>query len=469
MPSIMEMQRELDVKRIELKRVMDEANQGGGDPNLARVKSIGGGRSAVEDWIDQTVSRMHNLKDEIQSAQRYDRANQEYKAFDQYLNQPTNRPYLPDGGNMAMKSVGRNFVESVAFKDYTGGTGHSSTLPVDFRAKALFGGGSWSVDGAGPRGYPNYGVYASGFEPETDRIGRVVLSAQRPPQLIDILPQYPTDQIVIKYMEETAFENAFAPTQSDIAQGEATPNSPSAGAPGTYNNQNRPDIAPEVSLGYTERTAPVEPIAGILPITTDAIADEPQVEALVNSRLMFMLDQKLDEQCTRGMNTPPHLRGLTSFDTVPRTMALTPGQSQMLLQERGTNTSMDSIYHAMTQVRTRGYANPTHIIMHPNDYLPIRLARGNDQYLLAGPTVGAQLGLWGLPIIENAALPEGTAFVGDFTMYSGLYYRQEAELQISDSHVDWFGRAILAIRGRLRAAFVIFRPTAFCKVTGLNA
>ena len=444
-----ELRNRMNAKRDVLDGIFSEA--GGPSGDYGRVKSIRGGKESVKSYVKGEIAELYRMGAELTDMTSKSKMEGDFRRMDSFLNSPIDRPDMPGGqaAGMSRKSLGSQFIESGALKSYRGGAGETKQFDINTpNLKALFGGGLWSGDaGSG------YSVQASGFEPETDRIGRVVLSAQRPPQLIDILPQFPTDQISIPFMEEAVFNNTAAPTAADSTARTVT-DVPSA---------------PEVDIRFTERQQPVQPVSGLLPITTDVLADEPQVRALVDSRLMFMLDQSLDRQCTVGSDIAPNLRGLTAYQTIAQGVDLTPGQSQMLSVNRGSLTQMDTVYHAITEVRTRGYANPTHIVMHPNDYLPIRLARGDDNYLLAGPTVGAQLGLWGLPIVENAALPEGVAFVGDFTMYAGLYFRQQAELQISDSHSDWFGKSVLAIRGRLRACLVIFRPTAFCRINGLNS
>jgi hypothetical protein len=45
--------------------------------------------------------------------------------------------------------------------------------------------------------------------------------------------------------------------------------------------------------------------------------------------------------------------------------------------------------------------------------------------------------------------------------------RRGIEVQISNSHASYFIQGVQAIRADLRAAFVVYRPTAFCLCTGI--
>jgi hypothetical protein len=45
--------------------------------------------------------------------------------------------------------------------------------------------------------------------------------------------------------------------------------------------------------------------------------------------------------------------------------------------------------------------------------------------------------------------------------------RSTMEIAISDSHDDYFAKNLLLIRAELRAALAVFRPSAFCAVSGL--
>jgi len=61
---------------------------------------------------------------------------------------------------------------------------------------------------------------------------------------------------------------------------------------------------------------------------------------------------------------------------------------------------------------------------------------------------------------------ENTALVGDFS-FSELAQRRGIDVQISNSHADFFTNGLQAIRADVRVALVIYRPAAFATVTGI--
>jgi len=88
-------------------------------------------------------------------------------------------------------------------------------------------------------------------------------------------------------------------------------------------------------------------------------------------------------------------------------------------------------------------------------------------YIWGSPADAGVERIWGLTVSLENGLAAGTGLVGDFANYSELAIRKGAEVQISNSHADYFTTGKLAIRADLRAALAVYRPAAFCTVTGL--
>jgi HK97 family phage major capsid protein len=116
-----------------------------------------------------------------------------------------------------------------------------------------------------------------------------------------------------------------------------------------------------------------------------------------------------------------------------------------------------------------GFANATAIVMHPKNWLKIRLAQQVGGPYLLGPintTVTKQLD--GTPVVTTTACPLNTALVGAFRPYATLLMREGLSVTMSTEHEDYFRRNLVALLAELRAALKITRPSAFCKVTGLS-
>lgn len=303
------------------------------------------------------------------------------------------------------KDFGGLFVKSAAYKS------RNTEARLDVELKTLFETGA-------------------GWAPESTRTGRVVDIATRPVQVTDLFPLESTSQAAHVYMEETTFTNAAAEVAEAGAYAEAT-------------------------LALTERSEPVRKIAVYLSVTDEQLEDESNARPYVNRRLPFMLRQRLDSQLLVGDGTAPNLSGILD-------------RSGIQTQALGADVVADAIYKAMTLVKVTGRANPDAVIMHPNDWQAVRLLRTTDGlYIWGNPTEAGTPRVWGLPVVVADAITEGTALVGDFTNFSALVTRRGIDVQVTNAHSDYFIKGKQAIRADLRAALAVYRPAAFCQVTGV--
>lgn len=321
-------------------------------------------------------------------------------------------PGAGGGGQVAAKSLGELIV-GAAYNDnaWMKHQDRSFKLPEGQGLKTLF-------------------ETAAGWAPETLRTGKVVESAQRPIQVIDLIPGNTTNQSAVVYMEETTFTNNAA----EVVEG------------GQYG---------EAAFALTEVSSPVRKIAEFLPVTDEQLEDVNQVQAYINSRLTFQLRQRLDSQILVGDGTAPNLSGILD-------------RSGLQTQAKGADPVPDAIYKALTKVRITGRAIPTAVVLHGNDWQEIRLLRTADGiYIWGSPSEAGPATIWGLPVVQSEALTEGTGLVGDFATFSQLSIRRNVTIKVSDSHSDFFIKGKQAIRADLRASLEVFRPAAFCSVTGI--
>jgi HK97 family phage major capsid protein len=309
-------------------------------------------------------------------------------------------------------SVGDAFVHSRAFREFAAGEGKGPSIILeDVDVKTLMS-------------------TSAGWAPETIRTGRVESYPTQPPVVADIIPQTTTIQAAVVYMEETTFTNSAA----EAAEG------------GSY---------AEGALALTERTSDVRKIAVFLPITDEQMEDEPRVRDYVNNRLGFFLRQRLDQQILVGNGSAPNLRGVNNV-------------SGILTQAKGVDPVPDAIYKAIIKVRSQGFTEPSHVVLHPNDWQDIRLLRTADGiHIWGSPAEVGPERIWGKPVVQSTYQTENTAVVGDFPMFSELAVRRGIEVQVTNSHSTYFVEGKLAIRADMRAALIFYRPKAFCTVTSI--
>jgi HK97 family phage major capsid protein len=406
-PALKEALGKLDAKNRALHGIFSEA---GPEMDMAKVKSLDGDSAAkveairsLNEEIDATGAEVDRLKAVARAAARS-------KEWDGGQEKGTEQGDLKArGGSQVTKSLGDMFVESMAFKGKQGAVGPEVRL--DITLKALFD------------------TTAVGT-PETVRGPRIVDYVTRPIQLLDIVPQTTTSQAAVVYMEETGFTN----NAGEILEG----------AP-----------YPESALALTERTSPVRKIGTWIPVTDETLEDEPRARAYINNRLPFMVRQRLDGQLLSGNGTAPSLTGLLNTAGIQT-------------QAKGADPIPDAIYKAMTKVKVNGLALPDVTVWNPFDWQIVRLLRTSDGiYIWGNPSEPGPARIWGLPVVEAFGLTAGTAVVGDFGNYSELAVRRGIDVQISNSHADFFTNGKQAIRADIRAALIFYRPKAFATVTGI--
>jgi HK97 family phage major capsid protein len=135
-------------------------------------------------------------------------------------------------------------------------------------------------------------------------------------------------------------------------------------------------------------------------------------------------------------------------------------------------TLMEDIFRARTAVRVDGRGRPNAIVMHPEAWEIVRLARENVDtgiqggYLMGPPSQIGATTVWGIPVVEAEVLDEDIVLVGDFVQGCTLFDREQASVRVGTIDQQ-FIRNMQTILAELRAAFVVWRPAMFCQVTGL--
>lgn len=385
--------------------ILDEA---GPDFDLSKVKSLSGDSAAKAAEIQKLDAELNAIVDDLKALNVLKGAAAR-RGESGKGDGPGESGVEPKAANgkAEVKSLEDLFLGSAAYKGYK----QHAEAHLDVEVKTLF-------------------ERSTGWTPETTRTGRVVDIVTRPLQVLDLIPLGSTSQTSVVYMEETTFTNAAAETAEGGAYAEA-------------------------ALGLTEKSSPVQKIAVFLPMTDEQLEDEAQARSYVGRRLPFMIQQRLDSQVVVGNGTSPNLRGFLNVVGIQT-------------QARGTDPGPDAIYKALTKVRVTGRAIPGAVAMHSTDWQNIRLARTPDGiYIWGNPSEDVVPRLWGLPVAQNEVLTAGTALVGDFQNYSELAVRRGIDVQVSNSHADYFVNGKQAIRADMRAALVVYRPQAFCTVTGL--
>jgi HK97 family phage major capsid protein len=406
-PALKQAQGKRQAKQKELADIFAEA---GPEIDLTKVKSVKGTTHDVAAKIKDLNDELTDLGKEVDSLVAVQKAADRARtADDRHIGAEGGSDGGYTTGTPQRKSFGQLFTESDAYKLKQGPIGPESTIDVDL--KTLM-------------------TTTAGWDPEETRTGRLVEFATRPIQVAELIPQTTTGQSAVQYMEETTFTNAAAET----AEG------------GTY---------PEAALAYTEQTSIVRKIAVFLPVTDEQLEDEPRIRGIIDNRLPFMVRQRLDLQILTGNGTAPNLRGILNVVGIQT-------------QAKGTDPVPDAVYKAIVKVNVTGQASANAVVFNPTDWQDVRLLRTADGlYIWGNPSDAGPERIWGLRVALAQAETADTALVGDFSNYAELAVRRGVDTQVSNSHSTYFVEGKQAIRADMRVALVVYRPAAFCTVTGI--
>lgn len=282
---------------------------------------------------------------------------------------------------------------------------------------------------------------------QTDRRGLLDPFYGRPLTVRDLVTKGTTQSDTIEYVRLVSVTNNAAPVA------EATTSAViGSGDPAVTNAQG--GLKPESAMVFEKDTATVKTIAHWLPATKRSLSDAGQVRTLIDDFLTYGLEEELEDQILSGNGTGENFQGLSGTSGV-----------QTQAAPSGGLTLLDTTRKARRKVRIGGRAIPTAYVLNPIDWEAIELAKdGDGRYFGQGPFALTAPRLWGLPVVESEAVPQGTGYVGDWTK-AVLYDREQSSIQVTDSHADFFVRNLVAILAELRAAFAVLRPSAFVKIT----
>lgn len=349
------------------------------------------------------------------------------------------------------KSLGEQIVESAQFKALMGQFPdgripdqthlHSAPIPIKslinqaHGAKALFTGEDSTSAGA-------FVV--------TDRTDIVEMLGRRPLTIRDLVSVRRTASDTVEFVRQTSHTNNAAPVAE--ATTSAAPTAP--GSAGALVNAAGGGYKPEGSWAFEVDDTNVKTIAEWVPASKRALADVRQLEGLINDELLADLAEKEEDQILTGNGSGQNILGILNT-------------SGIQTQAKASDTLFDAVLKARTKARTVGRVSPTGVVVNPIEGEKIALAKdGQGRYFGAGPFALGPNTLWGMPLIESEAIPQGTALLGDFSK-AVLWDREQSNVVMTNSHADFFIRNLVAILAEERVAFAVTRPSAFVTVTGL--
>lgn len=269
------------------------------------------------------------------------------------------------------------------------------------------------------------------------------------PRVANLLMQGTTNTNTVRYLLETTNTNAAAAVDEGAAK-------------------------PESAITFTQVDEPVRKVATFLPVSDEMLEDMAQIRSYLDNRLQLFVVKAEESQLLNGSGTAPNIRGIlnrTGIQTGTRAALGTAAGNGA-----GASVLGDVFFQAITNIRLNALVEPDGIVVHPSNWLAMRLAKDSaGQYLGGGPMIGAYGNniqasnvYWGLPVVVTTAIAANTALVGAFGSMAQVFYRNSLVVEASNGYQDFFQRNLTAIRAEQRLALAVYRPQAFHAITALQ-
>lgn len=337
-----------------------------------------------------------------------------------------------EGETKFVKSLGRQVVESDAYKAFAQGVGQRS-FTTEVKTVNTVDEGTTFANGF-PTGQGGAAVLPDFLPGIVDLRFRKLLIAQ-------LFAQGATSSNQISYVKETAFQNSAA----GVAEKGAKP-------------QSDDTIARVVEQ--------VGKIAHFMKTTDELVQDAPAYQSFLQNRLVFGVQLKEDGDLLNATGYPS-VNGLLNRSGMQATINTASGTLA------DPTIVIDAVYNQITALRFTGFVEPDAIVVNPLDWQHIRLAKdANKQYYAGGPFTGAYGNggysnvdaLWGLRVVITPAIAAGTMCVGGYQECGQVFRRQGVTVEMTNSNVDDFQNNLITVRAEERLALAVYRPGGF----GLN-
>lgn len=197
------------------------------------------------------------------------------------------------------------------------------------------------------------------------------------------------------------------------------------------------DLKPEAAFAPTTTAASLKTFAHYKAITRQALEDIPRIQAIVENTLRGGVLRKIEEETADVLTGDLTIPGVTGA------------------------TLLEGIRVGIGTVQAAGYASPNAVLLNPADFAELDIAVMGAT--VAGPAM--QSSFWGVRAVAAAAIPAGTAYVGDFKIGVTYFDRGGASVYMTDSHADFFLRNTLVILAETRGLPVVTENNALAKVT----
>ena len=253
-------------------------------------------------------------------------------------------------------------------------------------------------------------------------LGITVMPEFNLPTILNLVSRGTSDADTIKWIQMAFTNNAAVVGQATDATG--------AGATG--------GLKPDSMNEFIERSATSQTIAHLKYVTRQALRNRGYLMGLIEDEMIAGLAERAEEllftDADYGLLNASGIQ-VQAFDTdINKTILMA---RSLVIAEKAT---------------------PQAILINPVDAVNVYSSTdAGGWFYNGGPVEAPTPRLWGIPIVETVLCPEGTAFVGDFTSMH-IDVVEEPNTATTNSHLDFFGRNVEAVRAETAVIVRTERP-----------
>ena len=205
---------------------------------------------------------------------------------------------------------------------------------------------------------------------------------------------------------------------------------------------------PESKFTPTLAKANVVNVAHYTKITKQLADDAPALAAYINTKMLYGLQTKVEDQIVNGNGTAPELKGLLA------TGSYTDASAQLT----GAKNLFDLLLLLQGVAETAAY-EPEALVLNPMTWAQLAMEKDSQgRYLLGGPGLAANKSVWGIPVVTSSAVPAGKFIFGNFTQTVTIYDRQQVAVEMTGTNEDDFTHYLYTIRASRRLALAVEVP-----------
>ncbi len=265
---------------------------------------------------------------------------------------------------------------------------------------------------------------------EADRLSGVYFDPDRPSHVRQFIPQITTTSDLIRYVQETAYDDGTA-----------------GQAEGTTKGQSDFDLE--------AKTAEVKTRAAYLRLSRQMLDDTEFLTGYINQRAPKKLFIDEDGQILYGDGTGENIEGISQV-----------AQSYSAVMDTSNIVhKLDVLGNAVAQARAGG--NGEYVanlaMINPIQWYDIAFSKdGDNRYLFPEVATGGNpLTVAGVRIVANTAVQDDEFFVGDFNMGATMALREGVSVQFFEQDQDNVITNQVTVRIEERYGLPIHNPNAF--------